>query len=220
MKKGLTVIIIAALASVAATALVGCGNAPASTAALPVAAINTAVDADNNTDTTEAIVTDAITTDTTADVITADDNTADDGFFDVRAAVREDIKNFVKESGANSYTICGICGTHKDVLVLSYGECEMERYYDFYKLDDGEIVPLGTISGYHTVTFIDNMTGKLGLYQAQQGVAREGLIWADGGLRVEYGESVRVAPGVAYPGPSGAELLFTSADDFSMIEAY
>lgn len=128
--------------------------------------------------------------------------------------------NTIQNSGANSYVICNIAGTDSEALVLSFGQTEADRYYDVYTIGSDDITYLGQIGGSHTVAYIDDMTGTLGLFNAHMGSYAYGLVWADDGLRVEYNDSGYAAAGESYPDVPGTPVSFYAATDFSGICMY
>ncbi|MBR1534875.1 MAG: hypothetical protein IJ639_10940 [Ruminococcus sp.] len=126
----------------------------------------------------------------------------------------------IQNSGANSYVICNIAGTNSEALVLSYGEAELDRYYEVYAIGTDGITYLGMIGGSHTTAYIDNMMGTLCLFNANMGSYAYGAVWADGGLRVEYNDYGYVEAGESYPELPGTPVSFYAATDFSGIMMY
>lgn len=118
------------------------------------------------------------------------------------------------QNGATGYTICKVHGSHAQHLVVSYGQAEMSRYYEVYKITDDGVLWLGIIGGSHTVAYIDDMSGRLNLFRAHMGAFGFGSVWVDGGLRVEYSSDGTVESGDAYPSIPGHVITFNNITDF------
>lgn len=132
-------------------------------------------------------------------------------------AVYQVLYNTIRNSSAKGYTVCKLAGSDSYHLVLSYGSCEADRHYDFYKIGKNDVTFVGVLGGCHTTLYIDAETCKLGIYKAVSGCFSFGTVSADGDLHIDYTTSGRVAPGQAYPSAPGNQISFWGTDNLTGI---
>ena len=229
MKKVLAIALIGIIAATSAITLAACGNShkdAEKSTTQPPAATQAVTEAETKADATEAVLTEAVqeTDEETAyqDDVTAytdTDSTGEFGNYRSNSEVYRVLYNTIQESGANGYTICDVYGIDGQVLLLSHGEIEAERYYDVYQILGDNVEYIGQLAGSHTVAYIGN-DGMLGMYNAHQGYFTYGPVLYDGSLSASSLNEGTISADESYPDVPGAEISFYAITDFSGIAQF
>ena len=170
---------------------------------------------------TESIETEAPTTEPTAE-LTAKPTEVPKPTVEptMSPEVVSQLRSIISQSDAEGYTIAKILGNDNDQLILSFGEIEVMRHYDFYSISDSEVVFLGSLDSGHSSAYIDDTTGTFAKFFAHQGYYYYGPVVYDGGLSVDSIPESTIAPGEEYPDYPGERVEFNSIDDFSVLADY
>ena len=121
------------------------------------------------------------------------------------------------ENGAKGYGICRLNGSNFYHLIVSFGDSDINRYYEVYRIESNDVVYIGQLSGACTTVYIDADSARLCLICNQTGEYVCGSVWDDGELRVEYRGSHIVGRDNSCPTISGGTIDFNRMDDYSLI---
>lgn len=136
-----------------------------------------------------------------------------------KQTLQQALKSRLKYFGADKYTVAKIDGSEYYYLILSYGDVEATRYYEFFRIEKTRITAVGTIDASHTYLYINSKTTKLGIYWASMGNYSYGPVSLDskGNVQVKWEKTGYVESGQSYPKAPGDEEILYETDNYNLI---